>query len=122
VGLRGIPIGTLVSTGDVQQQDLVLGRSIELELEPDEARTVNVPAFCVHLSRQPPRAGGALQAIGMAEPALARLLNVGRAYAENVVQSAVWSFVDGYPPEGLAAKLFLLAGVVSKPRGALAPR
>lgn len=115
-----VPIGTLVSTGDVEQQDLVLGRSIELELEPGEARTVNVPAFCIHLSRQSPRAGGRLTAIGMADPAIARLITAGRGYAEDDVQSAVWAFADGYPPRDAAAKLFLLAGLLPKRSDALA--
>jgi hypothetical protein len=113
-GLARVPIGTLVSTGDVEQQDLVLGRTLELELEPGETRTVNVPAFCVHLSRESPRAGGRLTAIGAADPTLARLLAAGRGYSDDDVQSAVWAFVDGCPPRGEAAKMFVFAGVVPK--------
>ena len=111
-----VPMGTLVSTGDRSQQDLVLGRAVDVELEPNTTQVVSVPAFCVNSSRAPPSAGAEVQAVQAADPAVTRLLSAQGSYPQHVVQAAVWSYLDGHAPDAQALKIFRYAGITPKGR------
>jgi hypothetical protein len=109
-----VPMSTLVSTGDLSQQDLVLGRAVDVELEPNSTQTITVPAFCVNSNRSPPSAGAEVQAVRPADPAVTSLLAAQGPYAQHVVQSAVWAYLDGHAPDEQARKIFLLARIPVK--------
>ncbi len=110
-----IPAGTLVSTGDGLQQDLVLGEAVDIELQPNQRRAVTVSAYCVHSSRSVPNAGNAMERAGASEQALQRLMAVEDQFSHHVLQSAVWAYRDGSPPsDEMVAKALLVAGVVVK--------
>lgn len=113
-----VPMGTLVSTGDQSQQDLVLGRALDVELEPNTTQVVSVPAFCVNSNRSPPSAGAEVQAVRAADPAVTRLLGAQGSYAQHVVQAAVWAYLDGHTPDEQALKIFRFAGITPKGRSA----
>ena len=111
-GAVSLPIGTMVSTGDLQQQDLVLGQAIEVELQPNEQRTVTVPAYCMHSSRSVPSPGGGMQAAGNAEAPLERLMAVQHLFPHHVMQQAVWAFRDGNAvSDEFVRKVFEVANV-----------
>jgi len=108
-----VPVGTIVSGGDISQQDLVLGQPVDVNLAPHERREVTVPAFCIHSSRGVPEPGLQMREVERADPTLVRLLSVQGQYP-HLMQSAVWSYLDGYAPDDQARKVFLMAGVVPK--------
>ena len=114
-GAVSLPIGTMVSTGDLQQQDLVLGQAIELDLQPNERRTVTVPAYCMHSSRSVPNPGGGMVAAGNAEAPLEQLMAVQHLFPHHVMQQAVWAFRDGNSVQDeYVRKVFEVANVALK--------
>lgn len=114
-GAVSLPIGSVVSTGDLQQQDLVLGQAIEVDLQPNERRTVTVPAYCMHSSRSVPSPGGGMQAAGNAEAPLEQLMAVQHLFPHHVMQQAVWAYRDGNAvSDEYVRKVFLVANVAVK--------
>jgi len=91
-GHVSMPIGTLLTTGDLQQQDLVLADAVDVELEPGRQRTLSVRTYCVHPHRSPPRHRAAMNVRGMADSTLAAL--AGEAGTQSSVQEAIWAHLD----------------------------
>ncbi len=105
-----IPMGTIVSTGDEQQQDLVLGAAVDVELEPGQSTSVVVPTYCLHSHRGSPY--GEMHAIGMATPEIQRLIGI-RSLDQGTLQGAVWAYRDGNPTyvDTNVAKALRIAGI-----------
>ena len=52
-GHFSLAMGTLVTSDDAGLQDLVIGQSVEVDLQPHERRVIPLTAFCVHQNRDP---------------------------------------------------------------------
>ncbi|MEM9070293.1 MAG: hypothetical protein AAGE52_17430 [Myxococcota bacterium] len=114
-GTVAMPVGTLVSTGDLSQQDLVLGEAVEMNLEPNERRTISVAAYCVHSSRSVPNTGVSMAQAGVGERELQRLMAVQNQFSHDIMQRAVWAYRNRETTtDSQVEKVFLVAGVVVK--------
>jgi hypothetical protein len=85
-----IPAGTVVSSGDASQQDLVTARPIQAQLEPNTYGSVELEGFCMNEERGNVVSGQPMAMQGLADPNVRRILNLADRVPHHDLQQAIW--------------------------------
>lgn len=90
-----IPAGTVVSTRDAGQQDLMVSRPIRGRLDPGARAQVAVQGFCVNEDRGNVTVGHGMVHAGVGRPDVVALLALSGRVPEHDLQRTIWHLLGG---------------------------